>query len=56
MHILKLTSPAGNEEIILTHSAVDRTLFARSAVIVAHWLAGQKPGFYDMEFYTAGLK
>lgn len=54
-HILKLTSPSLDEEIILTHKALDRKLFAQSAVKVAAWLAKQKPGFYDMTDFTESL-
>lgn len=54
-HILKLTSPSLDEEIILTHKALDRKLFAESAVKVAAWLAQQKPGFYDMTDFTERL-
>lgn len=55
-HILKLTSPSKDEEIILEHKALDRKLFAVSAVKVAAWLAGKKPGFYDMKDFTESLK
>lgn len=55
-HSLKLTSPAGDEEITLTHNAVDRVLFAYSAVQVAAWLAKQKPGFYDMKAFVESTK
>lgn len=47
-HILTLTSPAGDEEIILTHRAIDRKLFAKSAVKIALWLLKQKPNFYNI--------
>lgn len=55
-HTLKLTSPSQDEEIILTHKALDRKLFAESAVKVAAWLAQQKPGFYDMNLFTESLR
>ena len=55
-HILKLTSPSNDEEIILTHKALDRKLFAASAVKIAAWLVKQKPGFYDMNLFTESLK
>jgi len=40
---------AAEEEIItLSHSARDRTLFARGALEAAFWVAGKPPGLYDM--------
>lgn len=40
---------AADEEIItLSHSARDRGLFARGAIAAARWIAGRRPGFYDM--------
>ena len=40
---------AGEDEIItLSHSARDRSLFARGALQAALWAAGRGPGFYDM--------
>jgi 4-hydroxy-tetrahydrodipicolinate reductase len=40
---------AAEEEIItLAHSALDRGLFARGAVVAALWVAGRPPGLYDM--------
>jgi len=55
-HSITFTSPGGDEEITLTHRAVDRKLFAVSAVKVAAWLAKQKPGFYNMEDFVRGIK
>jgi 4-hydroxy-tetrahydrodipicolinate reductase len=41
---------AGEEEILtLSHSARDRSLFARGAVEAAAWAAGRPPGLYDMQ-------
>lgn len=41
---------AGDEEILtLSHSARDRSLFARGAVVAAKWAAGQGAGAYDMQ-------
>jgi 4-hydroxy-tetrahydrodipicolinate reductase len=41
---------ASDEEILtLSHSARDRSLFARGAVAAARWVAGQPPGAYDMQ-------
>jgi len=43
-----LFSGAG-EEIEVIHRARDRRLFARGAVLAAHWLKGKKPGFYTLK-------
>jgi 4-hydroxy-tetrahydrodipicolinate reductase len=41
---------ASDEEILtLSHSARDRSLFARGAVAAAAWVAGKPPGAYDMQ-------
>lgn len=37
-----------DEQLILSHKAGNRRIFARGAVKAALWLAGQKPGRYDM--------
>ncbi len=37
------------ERLELSHRATDRVLFAKGAIHVARWLAGQKPGFYTMQ-------
>lgn len=40
---------AGQEETLtISHSALDRGLFARGAVAAARWVAGRPPGLYDM--------
>ena len=39
---------AEDEVITLSHSARDRTLFARGAIEAALWVAGRSPGLYDM--------
>ena len=40
---------ASEDEIVtLSHSARNRSLFARGAVAAAAWLAGRPPGLYDM--------
>lgn len=39
-----------DEEILtLTHSAIDRGLFAKGAVAAARWVAGRPAGAYDMQ-------
>jgi 4-hydroxy-tetrahydrodipicolinate reductase len=40
---------ADGERLELTHRATSRDNFARGAVRAARWLAGKKPGFYDMQ-------
>jgi 4-hydroxy-tetrahydrodipicolinate reductase len=40
---------ADDEIITLSHSARDRSLFARGAVKAAQWAAGRPPGLYDMQ-------
>ncbi len=40
---------AEDEIITLSHSARDRSLFARGAVAAAMWVAGREPGLYDMQ-------
>jgi 4-hydroxy-tetrahydrodipicolinate reductase len=41
---------AGEDEILtLSHSARDRSLFARGAVEAALWVVGRSPGLYDMQ-------
>lgn len=51
-HSLKIISPVGDEEILLEHKALDRNLFAASAVKIARWLSAQKGGFYTMENFV----
>ncbi|WDZ76650.1 4-hydroxy-tetrahydrodipicolinate reductase [Ensifer adhaerens] len=36
------------EQVTLSHSATDRSIFARGAVTAALWARAQKPGFYSM--------
>ena len=40
---------AEDELITLSHSARDRSLFARGALEAALWVAGRPPGLYDMQ-------
>ena len=46
---------AEDEILTLSHSARDRSLFARGAVEAARWVAGRAPGAYDMQD-VLGLK
>jgi 4-hydroxy-tetrahydrodipicolinate reductase len=41
---------AAEEEILtLSHSGIDRSLFARGAVTAARWVGDRPPGVYDMQ-------
>lgn len=41
---------AGESEVLtLSHSAIDRGLFARGAIVAAVWAQGKPPGIYDMQ-------
>lgn len=40
---------AEDEILTFSHSARDRSLFARGAVVAAAWVAGKPPGLYDMQ-------
>jgi 4-hydroxy-tetrahydrodipicolinate reductase len=40
---------AEDESLTLSHSARDRSLFARGALAAALWVAGKPPGLYDMQ-------
>ncbi|HTK36071.1 MAG TPA: 4-hydroxy-tetrahydrodipicolinate reductase [Caulobacteraceae bacterium] len=40
---------AEDEILTLSHSALDRDLFARGAVAAALWVRGRPPGLYDMQ-------
>ncbi|MNS74355.1 4-hydroxy-tetrahydrodipicolinate reductase [compost metagenome] len=41
----------GSEDELLTlsHSAIDRSLFAKGAVAAAAWVRNRRPGLYDMQ-------
>jgi 4-hydroxy-tetrahydrodipicolinate reductase len=43
-----VTFAAEDEVLTLSHSARDRSLFARGAAAAARWVAGRPPGAYDM--------
>jgi 4-hydroxy-tetrahydrodipicolinate reductase len=38
-----------DESLTLSHSAIDRSLFAKGAVAAAAWVRSRKPGLYDMQ-------
>ena len=41
---------ASDDEVLtLSHSAIDRSLFAKGAVVAAAWVRNRKPGLYDMQ-------
>ena len=41
---------ASDDEVLtLSHSAIDRTLFAKGAVAAAAWVRQRRPGLYDMQ-------
>lgn len=41
---------ASDDEVLtLSHSAIDRSLFAKGAVAAAAWVRARKPGLYDMQ-------
>jgi len=44
-----VTFAADDEILTLSHSARDRSLFARGAVEAALWVKGRPPGLYDMQ-------
>jgi 4-hydroxy-tetrahydrodipicolinate reductase len=44
-----VTFAAEEEVLTLSHSGIDRALFARGAVAAARWVVGRPPGLYDMQ-------
>jgi len=52
-HALSFTS--ADEQIVLSHRAFDRRLFARGAVRAARFLAGRGAGLYGMEDAVRGV-
>ena len=52
-HILSLTNKY--DKITLMHEALDRDLFANSAVHIAAWLVKQPAGFYTMQDYAKAV-
>jgi 4-hydroxy-tetrahydrodipicolinate reductase len=38
-----------DEVLTLSHSAIDRSLFAKGAVVAAAWVRSRPPGLYDMQ-------
>lgn len=52
-HILTLSSPY--DKLVLKHEALNRDLFADSAVHIAVWLLKQPAGFYTMQDYASSV-
>ncbi len=44
----KVLFAAAEEVLTLSHSALDRGMFARGALAAARWIAGRAPGEYNM--------
>lgn len=42
---------AGSEYVEIIHTARDRAIYPKGALLAAHWLVGQKPGFYTFDDY-----
>ncbi|RYG09081.1 MAG: 4-hydroxy-tetrahydrodipicolinate reductase, partial [Caulobacteraceae bacterium] len=40
---------SADETLTLSHSAIDRSLFAKGAVAAAAWVRTRRPGLYDMQ-------
>jgi len=38
-----------NDELIITHNAFDRKIFAKGAIKAIEWIVTQKPGLYSMQ-------
>lgn len=46
-HRMEFSGPG--ERLVLVHEAMDRSLFARGAVVLARWLHGQRPGMHTVQ-------
>jgi 4-hydroxy-tetrahydrodipicolinate reductase len=44
-----------HERMVLSHTAEDRTIFARGAIAAARWAQGKPPGLYSMQDVLADL-
>ena len=51
MHQVIFKSKKGDEEITLKHNAINRDLFANSAIFIANWMFTKEPGCYKMKDY-----
>lgn len=45
----RVSFTAQEEEFVLEHRVFDRAVFAKGALLAAHFIARQKPGFYEMK-------
>jgi len=46
-HRIEFDGP--DERLVLEHEALDRALFARGALVLAHWLRGQPAGMHSVQ-------
>lgn len=46
--IHKVHAMSEEEHIVFEHTAMNRAVFARGAVLAAHWLSSRKKGYYGM--------
>ena len=53
VHTITFRGPA--DEIIFTHTADNRNIFANGALKTAEWLTQQKPGFYNYKNYMDSI-
>ena len=47
IHEIKIS--LDDDELILTHNAYDRKIFAKGAIKAIEWISSQKPGLYSMQ-------
>ncbi|WP_413569155.1 4-hydroxy-tetrahydrodipicolinate reductase [Bdellovibrio sp. HCB117] len=52
----KVYSMSDEEVLVFEHSALNRTVFAKGAVMAAEWLVKQKPGLYQIRDVLFGKK
>lgn len=52
----KVYSMSDEEVLVFEHSALNRTVFAKGAVMAAEWLVKQKPGLYQIRDVLFGNK
>ena len=44
-----------DDEIIISHNAFNRTIFAKGALVTSQWIANQKPGLYTYEDFMENV-
>ncbi len=54
--IHKIFAMSDEEVLTFEHTALNRTVFAKGAIQAAEWLAGQKPGLYQIRDVLFGKK